>query len=129
MRFSKYSLYLSIKQNFYLKTFFHKFWKRNFNFNMELVLLRENTPLVFIHVFWLVNSDRAFPPWYILWHKVFINPLSTNPSRWPTNCLSVFDHFAGLVQNEVNPPENVSKNISEMFRFFQCFKYSRYIYT
>ena len=37
-----------------------------------------------------------------------LNPLSTNPTKWsntlkqfvgklPTNCLSVFDHFVGLV--------------------------------
>ena len=25
-----------------------------------------------------------------------VNPLSTNPTTKPTNCLSVFDHFTGL---------------------------------
>ena len=39
---------------------------------------------------------------------VVLNPLSANPTKWsntlkqsvgslPTNCLSVFDHFVGLV--------------------------------
>ena len=28
--------------------------------------------------------------------KSYINPLSTNPTHLPTNCLSVFDHFVKL---------------------------------
>ena len=51
-----------------------------------------------------------------LWHvKMKLNPLSANPTKWsntlkqfvgklPTNCLSVFDHFVGLVlKGLINP--------------------------
>ena len=42
-----------------------------------------------------------------MFHECFLNPLSVNPAKWsntlkkfvgnfPTNCLSVFDHFVGL---------------------------------
>ena len=43
--------------------------------------------------------------------KVFVNSLSVNPTKclntqqfvgcWPTNCLSVLDHFVGLARNGV----------------------------
>ena len=50
------------------------------------------------------NQSRPF----ICNHHQAINPLSTNPGKWsntveqffgnlPTNCLTVFDHFVGLV--------------------------------
>ena len=45
-------------------------------------------------------------------NSVRVNPLSTNPAKWsntlkqfagnlPMNCLSVFDHFAGLTLKEL----------------------------
>ena len=39
----------------------------------------------------ITSENKVFEAQY----KNF-NPLSTNPTNLPTNCLSVFDHFVGL---------------------------------
>ena len=36
----------------------------------------------------------------LIFHPVSFNPLSANPTRQPTNCLSVFYHFVGVVFKE-----------------------------
>ena len=34
--------------------------------------------------------------------KALLNPLKANPTKWSTNCLSVFDHFVGLALKGLN---------------------------
>ena len=46
---------------------------------------------------------------YLRHFQTFLNPLSTNSTKWsngrwlfPSNCLSVFDHFVGLALQGLN---------------------------
>ena len=39
---------------------------------------------------------------YLYLKQKQVEPLCTNPTKWSTNYLSVFDHFAGLVFKGLN---------------------------
>ena len=59
---------------------------------------------------WFSDVFRGYTKRKWTWNGLKLNPLSVNPTKWPyilkqsrwllsTNCLSVFDHFAGLALN------------------------------